>query len=111
METITVNGIVYVPEHSQAPLDLSHSEATFLQVGKVYLIRTVTMIYTGRLKSQSKTELLLSEAAWIAETERWAQSCKDEVFKEVEPYFKDVVIYKGAILDITEISKPQLFQK
>lgn len=111
METITINGIVYVPENSQASLDLSKSDVTFLQVGKVYLIRTVTMIYTGRLKAQSKTELLLSEAAWIAETERWAQTCKDEVFKEVEPYYRDVVLFKGAILDVTEITKPQLTQK
>lgn len=86
-------------------------EHTFLEIGKIYLIRTVTMIYTGRLKSQSKTELLLSDAAWIADTDRWAQSCKDEVFKEVEPYFRDVILYKGAILDITEITKPQLVQK
>ena len=111
MDKITVNGIIYIPEGTLIPTDLSNSDITFLEIGKVYLIRTVTMIYTGRLKAHSKNEMLLSEAAWIAETERWSKSCKEEIFKEVEPYFRDVIIYKGAILDITEISKPQLEQK
>lgn len=111
MDKVTVNGINYIPENELMPTDLSNSESTFLEIGKVYLIRTVTMIYTGRLKAQSKNEMLMSEAAWIAETERWANSCKEEIFKEVEPYFRDVIIYKSAVLDITEISKPQLEQK
>lgn len=111
MDELSVNGKIYVPKESVQTTDLSNTEATFLEVGKIYLIRTVTMIYTGRLKAQTKTELLLSEAAWIAETERWADSCKDEVFREVEPYFRDVVLFKGAILDITEITKVQTVQK
>lgn len=112
MEKITVNGEVYIKESSVKGISVcSTDDATFLEVGKVYLIRTVTMIYTGVLKAQSKNELLLSDAAWIAETERWAQSCKDEVFKEVEPYYRDVILFKGAILDITEITRPQTKQK
>jgi len=108
---LTINGVEYVTKNSETATDLSNADATFLKIGKVYLIRTVTMIYTGRLKDQSKTELLLSEAAWIAETERWADTCKNEAFKEVEPYYRDVILFKGAILDVTEISKPQLIQK
>jgi len=84
---------------------------SFIEVGKIYLIRTVTMIYTGRVKALSDNEILLEEAAWIPETERWAQSCKDEIFREVEPYYRDVILFKGAILDMTEITKTHTVQK
>ena len=111
METIIVNGIKYVPESSQVVTDLSHAEATFLQIGKIYLIRTVTMIYLGRVKAMTKNELLLEECAWIPETERWAQCVAEGKFKEVEPYKNDVVVFKGAILDLTEMPFTCLVQK
>jgi len=107
---IVINNETYVKKSEQVLVNDVLQDSTFLEVGKVYLIRTVTMIYTGVLKAQNKTELLLEKAAWIAETGRWADSCKNENFKEVEPYFRDVVLFKGACLDITEITKPQLAQ-
>lgn len=76
---------------------------SFLEVGKVYAIRTVTMIYTGRLMDISETEMLLEDAAWIPETERWAQFVDDGSHKEAEPYKRPVVLSRGAILDVTEI--------
>lgn len=39
-------------------------------VGANYLIRTVTMIDTGRLVDVGPQELVLEEAAWIADTGR-----------------------------------------
>ena len=74
-------------------------------VGKNYLIRTVTMIYTGRLKAVYPTELVLDAACWIAETARWMQAVANSEFKEVEPYPKDadVIISRGAIIDAVQI--------
>ncbi len=69
------------------------------------------MIYTGRIKAMSKNEILLENAAWIPETERWADTCKNEVFKGIEPYYRDVILFKGAILDATEITKIHTEQK
>jgi hypothetical protein len=108
---IVINNEDYVKKSDQVLVNDVLQDGTFLVVGKVYLIRTVTMIYTGILKGQNKNELVLEKAAWIAETDRWADSCKNETFKEVEPYFRDVVLFKGACLDITEITKPQTVQK
>jgi len=70
-------------------------------IGANYLIRTVTMIYTGKLIKVFDKELVLINCAWIPETERWANSCKDGKFKEVEPYPKEaeVSINREAILD------------
>lgn len=70
-------------------------------VGEKYLIRTVTMIYTGILKQVYANELVLTKAAWIPETERWADTCKNGTFKEIEPYPEksEVIIGRSGILD------------
>ncbi len=86
------------------------SSDTFLEIGKAYLFRSVTMIYTGRLKKVNDKEFLISEAAWIPETERWMDAVTKSAFKEVEPYGdKDVMLNRGAILDVVEI--PELIRK
>lgn len=74
------------------------------KIGSNYLIRTVTMIYTGKLKAVYDKELVITSAAWIAETERWADSVKEGKFKEVEPYPDgEITIGRGAILDAVPV--------
>jgi len=82
---------------------------TFLEPGKVYAIRTVTMIYTGRLVAINSQEFLFDECAWIPDTERWADFVATGAHKEAEPYTKPVMINRGAILDVTEI--PSVIRK
>ena len=73
------------------------------QLGEKYIIRTVTMIYTGRLREIYATELVLEDAAWIADTGRWAEALSKGTLKEIEPYPEGrVIIGRGAILDVTE---------
>jgi len=76
-----------------------------LVIGENYLVRTITMIYTGRLIKVYDKELVLVKCAWIPETERWADTVKDGTFKEVEPYPEDseVILNREAILDITKV--------
>ena len=71
------------------------------EIGKKYLVRTVTMIYTGKLVAVYPLELVFEQVAWIPETKRWMQSCADGIFEEVEPYPKTakVIIGRNAILD------------
>ena len=73
------------------------------KIGQAYLIRTVTMIYTGRVVEVYKNELVIEEAAWIADTGRWHQACTEGKLNEVEPYAKgdNVIIGRGAILDVS----------
>ncbi len=77
-----------------------------LVIGENYLVRTVTMIYTGKLTRVFNKELVLIDCAWIPETERWADTVKDGKFKEVEPYpdGDEVIINREAILDITKVN-------
>lgn len=82
------------------------------QVGKTYLIRTVTMIDTGRLVAVSPQELVLEDAAWIADTGRFADALKSCDFSEVEP-FPDgrVIIGRQAVIDAVVIAKAPRQQK
>lgn len=75
-------------------------------IGSNYLIRTVTMIYTGKLEAVYEKELVISSASWIAETDRWADSVKTGEFNEVEPYPDNskVTIGRGSILDATPVT-------
>lgn len=77
------------------------NKSTPYKVGKKYMIRTVTMIYTGKLKQVFDKELILTECAWIPETKRWADSCSTGEFNEVEPYPEkaEIIIGRDAILD------------
>ena len=85
------------------------SSESFMVLEKVYAIRTITMIYTGRLKAINDKELLLDEVAWIPDTERWADFVDTGAHKEAEPYKRPVVLSRGAILDCTEI--PSVIRK
>lgn len=75
------------------------------QIGKNYLIRTVTMIQTGRLVQVTGQELVIEEAAWIADTGRFSAALASASFNEVEP-FPDgpVIIGRGSVIDAVQIS-------
>ena len=64
------------------------------------LIRTVTMIYTGRVADIDLDTILLEDAAWIADTGRFADALKTGSLKEVEPYVGPVYVSRAAVVDI-----------
>lgn len=70
-------------------------------VGANYFIRTITHHYTGKLVAVYDTELVLVDAAWIADDGRFAQAMTGGDFAEVEPWPDgiEVIIGRGAILD------------
>jgi hypothetical protein len=82
------------------------------EVGAIYLIRTVTMIDTGRLVAVGPQELVLEDAAWIADTGRFSDALKSLSFNEVEP-FPDgrVIVGRGGIIDAIKITSTQRSQK
>jgi len=82
------------------------------EIGKNYLIRTVTMIDTGRLVAVTPHELVLEDAAWIADTGRFAQAVENAEFGEVEPFPTGrVIIGRGSIIDAVVIKKTPRSQK
>ena len=78
---------------------------SFWVIGKNYFMRTVTYALTGKLVEVSPTEIVLVDAAWIADTDRYADSMKSGEFREVEPYPDGqlVLVNRTAIVDATTI--------
>jgi hypothetical protein len=83
------------------------------EIGKTYLIRTVTMIDTGRLVAVTPQELVLEDAAWIADTGRFADALEKCEFNEVEPFPEGrVIVGRGALVDAVVLNgNPPLVQK
>jgi hypothetical protein len=75
-------------------------------VGKNYLIRTVTMALTGRIVRVGPQELVITDAAWIADTGRYAAAIVSCNFAEVEPYpdGAEVIVGRGAVVDAVQIA-------
>ncbi len=80
--------------------------SSFWQVGKPYLIRTVTMIDTGTLVSVDGHEIILRDASWIPDTGRFSQALESCEFSEVEPFPAGLVaIGRGSIVESLQIAK------
>lgn len=95
-------------QNTQLTAPISHP----YEIGKPYLIRTVSMIDTGRLVAVTPLELVLEDAAWIADTGRFADALKTCQFSEVEPFPEGrVIINRAAIIDAVQISAIQRAQK
>jgi len=80
----------------------SDGSHTAYKVGEQYLIRTVTLYYTGRIKQITSQELVLEDASWIPDTGRFHDCLKEGKFNEVEPFIDDVIVPRAAIVDVTK---------
>ncbi|RTK92530.1 MAG: hypothetical protein EKK61_03790 [Rickettsiales bacterium] len=104
--TITIDGKEYIlkssVEKEQKIKSLPIVEGTPYKIGGKYLIRTITMIYTGELVNLYNKELILKTCAWIPDTGRWKEAVEKGTFNEVEPYPIDseVIINRDVILDV-----------
>jgi hypothetical protein len=78
----------------------SHS----LELGKSYLIRTVTLYYVGRLVAVTDSDLVLADAAWVADTGRFANALRSGTLNEVEPFIGNAIVFRGGLIDATEWS-------
>ncbi len=82
-------------------------------IGGKYFIRTVTHHHTGKLVQVTATELVLEDAAWIADDGRLTDSLKTGNFNEVEmfPDGNKVIIGRGSLIDAVEIDTIPKSQK
>jgi hypothetical protein len=78
------------------------------QIGKNYLIRTVSHIDVGKLLMVGDKELVLTNASWIADTGRFSNCLRDgfeeQTNSEIEPFPTNakVIIGRGSIIDMVE---------
>jgi hypothetical protein len=81
-------------------------------IGQNYFIRTVTHHHTGTLVAVTDKELVLENAAWIADDGRFTQALQTGDFNEVEMFPKgQVIVGRGALIDACIIPKLPTEQK
>ena len=77
------------------------------QVGKSVFVRTVTCYYTGHLVRVTAGELVLTDAAWVADTGRFSVALATGKLHEVEPFPDgEVVVPRGGVIDATAWAHP-----
>jgi len=72
------------------------------KIGGTYLFRLVTNYWTGRVVSVGEHEIVIEDAAWIADTGRFHDALITGSLNEVEPVDGLVIIGRGALVDTTE---------
>ena len=77
-----------------------------LAKGNQVIIRTVTMIQTGRIVRVTKSTIELEDAAWIADTGRWSHALRTGQLNEVEPFPSGCGVSRGAIVDFAPWPHP-----
>ena len=82
-------------------------------VGANYFIRTVTHHHTGKLVQVTQQELVMENAAWIADDGRMTDALEKCQFNEVEmfPVGAKVIIGRASIIDAVEITSIPTSQK
>lgn len=78
-----------------------NTDESHWEIGKNYLIRTVTMIQVGTLVKITPTDFVLQNASWVADTGRFANAFKDGTLLEVEPWPDEalVMVNRSAYID------------
>jgi len=90
-------------DSSEAGCHANHIDAF---IGKSVFIRTVTLYYTGRLVKVEDKFLVLTDAAWIADTGRLSEALISGQFNEVEPMPGPILVAINAIVELSEFSHP-----
>lgn len=70
-------------------------------VGEAYFIRTVTHHLCGKLIKVTPHEIVLLDAAWVADDGRFSEALRTGDVAEAEPYpdGAEVIIGRGSLID------------
>ena len=79
----------------------SKKQNNILGVGQSVYIRTVTHHYTGRVVSVNDRWITLDDAAWVADSGRWAAALATGTLSEVEPFPGLVAVGIGSVVDVS----------
>lgn len=95
IDTITINGREYLAKDSiptPEPTIVTVDSPYDLLLNKPVFLRTASMIDVGVLVAVTEKELVLKDAAWVADTGRFTQALATGNFSEVEMFPKGTVI-------------------
>ncbi len=96
---ITIDGIEYVRKDAIQPEIVSQECGAWI-IGQDYHIRTVTMALHGKLVAVTPQELVLQDAAWIADSGRFADYMAGKEPSEIEPFPEgNLIVGRGSVID------------
>jgi hypothetical protein len=95
IDSLTIKEIKHIQSLLKSGSEPSHPYS----VGSNYFIRTVTHHLTGRLIKVTSKELVLADAAWIADDGRFYDALKTGKLNEVEPFPGEVIVGRGSLID------------
>lgn len=75
---------------------------SFFKVGKKYFIRCATYHCTGEVVEVNPMEIILTKAAWIADSGRLYTALMEGSFVEQEPFVTNIMVNRYGIIDATE---------
>lgn len=103
IDSLTVKEV----KHIQSVLRPSGETHPYV-IGKNYFIRTVTHHLTGKLVKVTSKELVLLDAAWIADNGRFMNFLQSGTPNEVEPFpdNTEVIVGRGSLVDAIEWKHP-----
>lgn len=70
-----------------------------MQVGDKVLIRTVLFHHIGRIESIDETDIILGEASWLAESERFGETLRTGAVRELEALPDGCGVRQSSIID------------
>lgn len=106
MNTETITAAIQIAKALDAettPQDAAQATGDLLVreiLGSDVLIRTVTFVYTGSVTAIDAHTIELDNAAWIADTGRFAAALATGTLEEVEPYPGVVYVSRSCVVDI-----------
>jgi len=104
IDNMTIGELKEIRNFLQMPV---HDNAHPYNIGKNYLIRTVTMTIFGQLVAVHQQELVMKDAAWIADVGRFHDALINGSFDEVEPFPDgEMIIGRGGVIDAVELALP-----
>lgn len=96
LDDLTIKEVKHIQSLLKGPSEGTHP----YHVGKNYFIRTVTHHLTGKLLKVTAKELVLEDAAWIADDGRFHEALKTGNLSEVEPFPDgEVIVGRGSVID------------
>ena len=99
--TLMIDSVKYIRADSVPDSVLVKPGQSMYQIGANLFVQTVTFFYTWRLTFVNDTEIVLEEAAVIADTGRFTQAMTDGKLNEVEIFPEGVSINRGAIVAVS----------
>ena len=109
--TIKIDEVEYVRADMIPAPYVSRKEGAW-EIGKKYVIRTLTMTNHGLLIDVTPTDFVLTQAAWIADTGRYADFLSGKIQpNEVEPYPQDAIVLVNRASYVDAIQLNATFDK